>query len=106
MKLKDAVTQALTDWLEEHPPEVDSEAASRIPRPGRRPAPRAAGAVALTVRVDPAEATEVDLFQVVLREETGHRVDKAELVRELLLLARTHGPTRRALVRRLQHGPG
>ncbi|WP_153466755.1 hypothetical protein [Streptomyces kaniharaensis] len=62
--------------------------------------------MALTVRVDPAEATEVDLFQVMLREETGQRVDKAELIRELLLLAREHGPTRRALVQRLKRGPG
>ncbi|MFJ7250912.1 hypothetical protein ACIQWA_40630 [Kitasatospora sp. NPDC098652] len=68
----------------------------------QRPAPRAADAVALTVRHDPTEAQELDFFVLELREETGRRVDKAEIVRELLRAAREDDRVRRVLVRRLK----
>jgi hypothetical protein len=81
---------------------------SRRPRPGRtrggrRPAPEAASAVPTTVRFDPQESAEVDRFILDLRDETGRtRLDKAEVVRELLRLAREHEPTRRALLKRIR----
>ncbi|MFD5110341.1 hypothetical protein [Streptomyces cinereoruber] len=69
----------------------------------RPSAPRAADAVALTVRLDPQESDEIDAFLLELRREAGlRRLDKAEAVRELLRLAREHEPTRKALLRRLR----
>lgn len=57
----------------------------------------------MTVRVDPEEAAEVDSFVLSLRVEAGlKKLDKAEVIRELLRLAREHDPTHRALVRRLR----
>ncbi|MGR3939434.1 hypothetical protein [Streptomyces sp. BRA346] len=80
----------------------------RAPRPGRsrggrRPPPAAADAVPTTVRFDPEEASEVDFFILELREDARRRtLDKAEVIRELLRLAREHEPTKRALMRRLR----
>jgi hypothetical protein len=91
--------------------EVQEEGPSdQEPRPqahrrtaARRPAPRAADAVALTVRFDPEESDDVDDFLREVRREAGlRRLDKAEAVRELLRLAREHEPTRKALIRRLR----
>ncbi|WP_327075685.1 hypothetical protein OG196_44125 (plasmid) [Kitasatospora purpeofusca] len=74
----------------------------RRPRSPRRPAPAADQAVALTVRVDPDEATAIDLWLLGLRDDAHRtRLDKAEAIRELLRLAREHEPTRRALLKRL-----
>lgn len=70
---------------------------------GRRPPPVARGAVTTTVRFDPEEAAEVDQFLLDLRLETGERLDKAELIRELLRLARFHPQTRKTLVTRLRN---
>ncbi|MGC0319309.1 hypothetical protein [Kitasatospora acidiphila] len=87
----------------------------RAPRPGAprrrttgsRPAPRVADAVAMTVRFDPAEALEIDLQMLTLKEETGaSRLDKSEVIRELLRLAREHDGVRRTLVRRLSRPQG
>ncbi|WP_224283470.1 hypothetical protein [Streptomyces sp. LS1784] len=72
------------------------------PRGGRRPAPAAADAVALTVRVDPEEASEIDRWLLALRYDARRtRLDKSEAIRELLRLARDHEPTRKALLKRL-----
>jgi hypothetical protein len=69
---------------------------------GRRPAPAVAYAVAMTVRLDPDEASEVDLFVLTLRDNTARtRLDKAEVIRELLRLAREDDVTRRKLLKRL-----
>jgi hypothetical protein len=82
--------------------------ARRSPRPGRsrggrRPPPAAADAVPTTVRFDPEEASEVDFFILELRDDAGRRnLDKAEVIREVLRLAREHEPTRKALLRRLR----
>ncbi|QLJ06688.1 hypothetical protein HZZ00_37285 (plasmid) [Streptomyces sp. NEAU-sy36] len=82
--------------------------ARRSPRPGRsrggrRPPPAAADAVPTTVRFDPEEAAEVDFFVLELRDDAGRRtLDKAEVIREALRLAREHEPTRKALLRRLR----
>ncbi|MGW4049097.1 hypothetical protein [Streptomyces sp. NPDC004721] len=54
-----------------------------------RPAPKAEGAIPLTVRFDPGEALEIDRWILELRAQTGIRWDKAEVVRELLRMART-----------------
>ncbi|MFE9341324.1 hypothetical protein [Streptomyces sp. NPDC007063] len=71
---------------------------------GRRPAPPASGSSATTVRFDPEEADEIDRWLVDLRSETGQRrLDKGEVIRELLRLARYHPETRRTLIRRLRH---
>ncbi|WP_369361260.1 hypothetical protein [Streptomyces sp. cg2] len=88
-------------------PEQQQGTAPQLPRPGRsrggrRPAPAADGAVATTVRLDPDEATEVDLFVLMLRDEARRtRLDKAEVYRELLRLAREDDAVRRKLLRRL-----
>ncbi|MEW1804750.1 hypothetical protein ACIGO7_37885 [Streptomyces virginiae] len=72
-------------------------------RGGRRPAPAAADAVPTTVRFDPEEASEVDFFVLELRDDAGRRsLDKAEVIRELLRLAREHEPTKKALLKRLR----
>lgn len=67
-----------------------------------RQAPRVAEARAMTVRMDPDEADQVDRFVLDLRDETGQRLDKAEVVRELLRLAQHNPAVRRALVKRLR----
>lgn len=54
-----------------------------------RPAPKAEGAIPTTVRFDPGESREVDLWILELRAQTGIRWDKAEVIRELLRMART-----------------
>lgn len=54
-----------------------------------RPAPKAEGATPLTVRFDPSESLEIDRWLLELRTQTGIRWDKAEIVRELLRMART-----------------
>ncbi|MFF7013228.1 hypothetical protein ACFY9Y_35040 [Streptomyces fimicarius] len=72
-------------------------------RGGRRPPPAAADAVPTTIRFDPEESSEVDFFVLELRDDAGRRaLDKAEVIRELLRLAREHEPTKKALLRRLR----
>ncbi|MEU8437807.1 hypothetical protein AB0F18_33915 [Streptomyces sp. NPDC029216] len=72
-------------------------------RGGKRPPPAAADAVPTTVRFDPEESSELDWFVLELREDAGRRtLDKAEVIREVLRLAREHEPTKRALVKRLR----
>ncbi|MFF5639773.1 hypothetical protein [Streptomyces sp. NPDC012825] len=71
-------------------------------RGGRRPAPAVKDAVAHTVRLDPEEATEVDLFVLTLRDDARRtRLDKAEVYRELLRLAREDDTVRRKLLKRI-----
>ena len=98
----------------EHQPEdqeQEQEGAPSAPGPrrpgrsrgGRRPAPAVKDAVAHTVRLDPEEATEVDLFVLTLRDEVRRtRLDKAEVYRELLRLAREDDSVRRKLLRRIK----
>ncbi|MER6194900.1 hypothetical protein [Streptomyces cyaneofuscatus] len=80
----------------------------RVPRPGRsrggrKPPPAAADAIPTTVRFDPEESSQIDRFVLELRDDAGRRaLDKSEVVRELLRLAREHEPTRKALLRRLR----
>lgn len=72
-------------------------------RGGRRPAPAVADAVATTVRLDPEENTEVDLFVLMLRDDARRtRLDKAEVYRELVRLAREDDTVRRKLLRRIK----
>ncbi|MFJ2478004.1 hypothetical protein ACIOWI_34410 [Streptomyces sp. NPDC087659] len=72
-------------------------------RGGRRPAPAVKDAVAHTVRLDPEEATEVDLFVLALRDDARRtRLDKAEVYRELQRLAREDDSVRRKLLRRIK----
>ncbi|MFH9016443.1 hypothetical protein ACH4C6_34485 [Streptomyces sp. NPDC017943] len=72
-------------------------------RGGRRPPPAAADAIPTTIRFDPEESAEVDQFVLELRVTAQRRnLDKAEVFREVLRLAREHEPTRRALLRRLR----
>jgi hypothetical protein len=66
-----------------------------------RQAPRVTDALAMTVRVDRSEAADIDRLILDLRDETGQRLDKAEVVRELLRLAQYDPAVRRKLVRRL-----
>ncbi|WP_124723842.1 hypothetical protein [Streptomyces sp. ADI95-17] len=54
-----------------------------------RPAPKADGAIPTTVRFDPSESLEIDQWILELRNQTGIRWDKAEVIRELLRMART-----------------
>jgi len=54
-----------------------------------RPAPKADGAIPTTVRFDPSESHEIDRWLLELRIQTGIRWDKAEVIRELLRMART-----------------
>ncbi|MFE2936753.1 hypothetical protein [Streptomyces sp. NPDC059278] len=54
-----------------------------------RPAPKADGAIPTTARFDPSEALEIDRWLLELRNQTGIRWDKAEVIRELLRMART-----------------
>ncbi len=86
----------------------EEKPAKRAPRPGRsrggrRPPPAVEDAVVTTVRFDPEESSEVDWFVLELRDDSERRgLDKAEVFRELIRLAREHEPTRRALIRRLK----
>lgn len=95
------------DQGHEHDDELE-EPTARPPRPGRtrggrRPPPAAADAIPTTIRFDQEEAAEVDQFVLELRVQAGRRnLDKAEVFREVLRLAREHEPTRRALLKRLR----
>ncbi|MFJ4633913.1 hypothetical protein [Streptomyces sp. NPDC088847] len=72
-----------------------------------RPAPKAEGAIPTTVRFDPGEAREIDRWLLELRERTGIRWDKAEVIRELLRMARTPDSILRdALMTRAQRAGG
>ncbi|WP_329449417.1 hypothetical protein OG906_43470 (plasmid) [Streptomyces sp. NBC_01426] len=90
---------------EEQEGRQEEEAARSRPgrsRGGRRPAPAAADAVPTTVRFDPEEASEIDWFVLELRADARRRtLDKSEVIRELLRLAREHPPTKKALLKRL-----
>jgi len=94
----------------ENPPPSGNPAKPKRPRQrptvelGRRPPPPAAGSSATTVRFSPEEALEIDEWLLALRKETGQKLDKGEVIRELLRLARYHPETRRTLVRRLGRG--
>jgi hypothetical protein len=71
-------------------------------RGGRRPPPAVADAIPTTVRFDIEEALEVDRFVMDLRDAAYRRtLDKAEVIRELLRLAREDDTVRRRLLRRL-----
>ncbi|MFI7632408.1 hypothetical protein [Microbispora rosea] len=71
----------------------------RTPARSRRGAPAAAEAVALTVRFDPDEYTEIDEWLLTLRRELGRtKLDKSEVVRALLQAARERADVRRALL--------
>lgn len=84
-------------------PETPSPAKARAAKRGavRKP-PNVETARAMTVRMEPDEADDVDRFVLDLRDETGQRLDKAEVVRELLRLAQLNPSVRRALVKRLR----
>ncbi|MGW6708095.1 hypothetical protein ACWGDE_24825 [Streptomyces sp. NPDC054956] len=72
-------------------------------RGGRRAAPAAADAVPTTIRFDPEESSEIDWFVLELRQDAGRRtLDKAEVFRELIRLAREHDATKKALLKRLR----
>ncbi|MFE2729441.1 hypothetical protein [Kitasatospora sp. NPDC059327] len=83
-------------------PAVPGPARPGRTRGGKRPEPETCTAVALTVRVERDEAAAIDRWIIDLRDDT-HRtqLDKSEVIRELLALARAHEPTRRALLKRL-----
>jgi hypothetical protein len=99
----DGQDQEHGDVQEDEPADPEPKPRTRRRTGGRRPAPRAADAVALTVRFEPEESDDVDAFLLELRREAGRRrLDKSEAVRELLRLAREHEPTRKALIRRLR----
>lgn len=67
-------------------------------RPVRR-APSAGDAVALTVRFDPDEYTDIDEWLISLRRELGRRkLDKSEVVRALIQAARENAHVRKALL--------
>lgn len=63
--------------------------------------PATVTARAMTVRMDPEEADEVDQFVLDLRAEAGRHFDKADMVRELIRLARSDLAVRRKLAKRL-----
>jgi hypothetical protein len=91
----------------DHDATADTEDEVPAPRErGRVRAPRQAPSVttarAMTVRMDPSEADDMDRFVLDLRDETGQRLDKAEVVRELLRLAQHNPSVRRALIKRLR----
>lgn len=85
---------------------ADKPAARTVTRTrpgGRRGAPAVADAVAMTVRVDPDEAAEIDYFILMLRQGLSRgRLDKAEVIRELLRLAMEDEVTARKLAKRLR----
>ncbi|GLW74968.1 hypothetical protein Kpho02_72650 [Kitasatospora phosalacinea] len=69
---------------------------------GPRPAPEAASAVATTVRWDLEEAAALDRWILDLHADAHRtRLDKSEVLRELVRLAQEHEPTRLALLKRL-----
>lgn len=83
--------------------EPETRKVRRTPPRGRRRSPAVEDAVPLTVRLDAAEADEVEIWLLTLRQELGDRsLSKAEVIRELLTQAREHGPTARTLMRRLK----
>lgn len=87
---------------QEKPPAPRKSRAGRT-RGGRRPPPAAADAIPTTVRFDPEESVELDFFVLELRDDAGRRsLDKAEVIREVLRLAREHEPTKKALLKRLR----
>ncbi|MFD5223910.1 MULTISPECIES: hypothetical protein [Streptomyces] len=87
---------------QEHEPPTTPPRPGRT-RGGRRPPPAAADAIPTTIRFDPEESAEVDQFVLELRLAAQRRnLDKAEVFREVLRLAREHEATRRALLRRLR----
>jgi len=93
---------------DEHDQEHGELPPPQPPRPGRsrggrRLPPAAADAIPTTIRFDPDESAEVDQFVLELRVQAQRRnLDKAEVFREVLRLAREHEPTRRALLKRLR----
>lgn len=69
----------------------------------RGAAPTAATGTAFTVRFDPDESDEIDLWVLRLRRELGRRqLNKSEVVRALLDAARTDDGVREALLARLR----
>ncbi|MFE6189810.1 hypothetical protein ACFQ6U_35885 [Streptomyces sp. NPDC056465] len=100
-RLKDQQREADAQPQESEP--VRRKAPAGRTRGGHRPPPAAADAIPTTVRFDPEESAEVDQFVLELRVEAQRRnLDKSEVVREVLRLAREHEPTRRALLKRLR----
>ncbi|WP_138899072.1 hypothetical protein [Streptomyces chryseus] len=93
---------------EEHQDQEHEQQAAQQPAPGRsrggrRLPPAAADAIPTTIRFDTDEAAEIDQFVLELRVAAHRRnLDKAEVFREVLRLAREHEPTRRALLKRLK----
>ncbi|MFI7360304.1 hypothetical protein ACIBTP_41165 [Streptomyces avidinii] len=93
---------------EGHEDQEQEQRTSREHRPGRsrggkRPPPAAADAVPTTVRFDPEESTELDFFVLELKDDAGRRtLDKSEVIREVLRLAREDEPTKRKLLKRLR----
>ncbi|MEU3084702.1 hypothetical protein AB0O03_28735 [Streptomyces diastaticus] len=72
-------------------------------RGGRRPPPSVATAVTTTLRWDPEESLELDRWVLDLAATTGRRkLDKAEVLRELVRLAQEQESVQKALVRRLR----
>jgi len=68
-------------------------------------APVAATAIALTVRFDPDESYENDDFFLMLQRQLRRgRLDKAEIVRALVRVARTRPEVRQALLDELRNG--
>lgn len=102
----DATAPGAPDVTGEHQEEEPAPRPRSRPgrsRGGRRPPPAAADAVPTTVRFDEEEAREVARFVLELQDSAARRtLDKAEVIRELLRLAREHEPTRKALLRRLR----
>jgi len=101
-----APAQAPAPAAEETKVPAPPRAATKRRPSGRRPAPAVSDAVALTVRLEPGEALDVDRWMVELRWQTGQRLDKSEVIRELLRMAREQPQTQRSLVRRLGVIPG
>jgi hypothetical protein len=86
------------------PPVSPTQAPRDVMTPRRRGgAPEAATAIALTVRFDPDEAYENDDFFLMLRRQLRRaRLDKAEVVRALVRVARTRPEVRQALLDELR----
>lgn len=102
----DVVASGASDATEvqaDEPPPARRRSRPGRSRGGKRPPPATADAVPTTVRFDPEEAREISRFVLGLQDDADRRtLDKAEVIRELLRLAREHEPTRRALLRRLR----